>query len=111
MAGDAARRDAGDFVYDYQAPKGSDDKSLVAYIPAHWDYAVVKYAKNYTAYSDYLNDNVLSVGIPVGKRALSNGISNVRFYSVLEPWPCCWSAPGSWPPRHSSGRGAVGPSF
>jgi hypothetical protein len=67
-------------VYDYQAPKGSDYRSLVDYYPGgNWDYAVVKYGQNYAAYSDSLNDNLLSVG------PLSKGISNVRFYAVPEP--------------------------
>ena len=67
-------------VYDYQAPKGSDYRSLVDYYPGgNWDYAVVKYGQNYAAYSDSPNNNVLSVG------PLSNGVSNVRFYSVPEP--------------------------
>jgi hypothetical protein len=37
---------------------------------------------SYTAYSDDSDDNKLSVGVPV---PLSNGISNIRFYSVPEP--------------------------
>ena len=52
------------------------------YPGGNWDYAVVEYAKNYTAYSDDSNDNKPSVGVPV---PLSNGISNIRFYCVPEP--------------------------
>lgn len=70
-------------VYDYQAPKGSDYTSKTFdNLGFDWDYAVVKYAKNYAAYSDSPNDNVLSVG---EIKPLSNGISNVRFYAVPEP--------------------------
>jgi hypothetical protein len=68
-------------VYDYQAPKGSDYRSLVDYYPGgNWDYAVVKYGQNYAAYSDSPNDNKLSVNL-----LSKNSISNIRFYRVPEP--------------------------
>jgi PEP-CTERM motif-containing protein len=69
-------------VYDYQAPKDSGFTSLTLDPHVNWDYAVVKYAKNYTAYSDSPNDNVIVVGVPY---PLSNGVSNIRFFAVPEP--------------------------
>jgi hypothetical protein len=69
-------------VYDYQAPKGSDYTSKTFdNLGFDWDYAVVKYAKNYAAYSDSPNDNKLSTG----SLSTKNSISNVRFYRVPEP--------------------------
>lgn len=64
---------------DYQAPKGSDNTSLNLNPGVNWDYAVVKYAGNYAAYSDSDNNNVFSVS------GLSNGVSNIRFFAVPEP--------------------------
>src|SRR6266850_3393616 len=63
------------FVLDVQQPAGADGKSLTNYNPGvDWDYAIVKYAKIWSAYSDSPNDNLLSVG------PLSKGISHVDFF-------------------------------
>jgi hypothetical protein len=70
-------------VYDYQAPKDTDFKTLEINPGVNWDYAVVKFAKNYNAYSDSPNNNVLLVGAPPD--LLSNGVSNIRFFAVPEP--------------------------
>jgi|SRR5882724_5682280 len=68
------------FVLDVQQPAGADGKSLTNYNPGiEWDYAVVKYAGNWAAYSDSPNDNLLSVPL------LSNGISHVDFFKVPGP--------------------------
>jgi hypothetical protein len=68
------------FVLDVQQPAGADGTSLANYNPGvDWDYAIVKYAKNWTAFSDSPNDNLLSVG------PLSNGISHVDFFKKGGP--------------------------
>jgi hypothetical protein len=74
------------FVLDVQQPAGADGKSLSNYNPGvDWDYVIVKYGKNWTAFSDSPNDNLLSVDV-------SKGISHVDFFkngggSVSVPEP------------------------
>ena len=64
------------FITAVQNPAGADGKSLTNYNPGFsWDYAIVKWADNWTAYSDSPNDNLLSAG------PFSNGISHVDFWT------------------------------
>jgi hypothetical protein len=74
------------FITDVQKPAGADGKQLTNYNPGFaWDYAIVKWADNWTAYLDSAPDNLLSAG------PFSNGISHVDFWktggSVSVPEP------------------------
>ena len=63
------------FVTDVQKPAGANGTSLTDYNPGvNWDYAIVKWAGNWTAYLDSAPDNLLSAG------PFTNGISHVDFW-------------------------------